>query len=131
MQNMNTPMQNSEEIEAAFIQNKQDNDAISELLNRLQGHESPPECTQHASLTAASKLTLTKQQLENNDFVSDRQKTHMCLTETGGKKKKNTDQNAFHHSPSMGMNDTEIGKTFGVSRCTAIRWIKEHNLSNL
>ena len=29
------------------------------------------------------------------------------------------------------MNNTEIGKTFGVSRFMVIRWIKGHNLRNL
>ena len=39
---MNSPIENLEEIEAAFLLNKQDNYVISQLLTRLQSYENLP-----------------------------------------------------------------------------------------
>ena len=41
--NMNTSLENLEEIEALFLLNKHDNDLISELLTKLQSYKGLPE----------------------------------------------------------------------------------------
>ena len=44
---MNLPIENLEAIEAEFLLNKQDNNVISELLNRLSCYENLPEHAPH------------------------------------------------------------------------------------
>ena len=88
---MSNSRENLEEIEALFLFNKQDNEIITNLLSWLQGYEDVPEYTQYTSLITSLKLCLTKQKLENNNFVSDQWKRHISLTETGGRKKINID----------------------------------------
>ena len=88
---MSNPRENLEEIEALFLLNKQDNEIITELLSRLQLYEDVPEYTQYSSLITSLKICLTKQKFENNNFVSDQWKSHISLTETGGRKKTNID----------------------------------------
>ena len=56
---MNSPIENLEAIEAAFLLNKQDNYVISQLLTRLQSHENLPEHAQHTSLISSSKLRVS------------------------------------------------------------------------
>jgi len=43
--NMNTPIENLEEIETVFLLNKQDNDIVLELLTKLQGCKALPKYT--------------------------------------------------------------------------------------
>ena len=69
---MNLPIENLEAIEAEFLLNKQDNNVISELLNRLSSYENLPEYAPHGSLMSSLKICLSKQQLENNNFVTDK-----------------------------------------------------------
>ena len=128
---MSNPIKNLEKIEAVFILSKQDNVIIAELLTRLNGYEGLPEYTQHASLIASLKICLSKQQLQNNNFVTDQWKTYVHKTETGGRKMIHINRNTLHYLISIGIKQNEIGKIFEVSRYTVQRQIKEHNLNNL
>ena len=127
---MNNPRENLEEIEALFLLNKQDNEIITELLSRLQLYEDVPEYTQYSSLITSLKTCLTKQKIENNNFVSDQWKSHISLTETGGRKKINIDRNTLEYLLSIDMSQCEIAKIFQVSRHTVVRWIKDHSLND-
>ena len=100
---MSNPRENLEEIEALFLLNKQDNEIITELLSWLQGYEDVLEYTQYSSLITSLKTCLTKQNLENNNFASDQWKSHISLTETGGRKKINIDRNTLEYLLSIGM----------------------------
>ena len=128
---MSSPVDNLEEIEAVYILNKHNNVIIAELLTRLNGYEGLPEYTQHASLIASLKICLSKQQLENDNFITDRWKTHVYKTKTGGRNMIHINRNTLHYLLSIGINNKEISKIFHVSRLTVQRWIKDHNLNNL
>ena len=128
---MSNPRENLEEIEALFLLNKQDNDIISELLSRLQVLEDAPEYIEYASIISSLKLCLTKQKLENNNFVSDQWKRHISFTETAGRKKINIDRNTLEYLLLIGMAKTEIATIFNVHRHTVLRWINDHSLNNL
>ena len=127
---MSNPIENLQEVELLFIENKRDNNIIAQLLIRLQSYLHHPECTQHSSLISSLISSLTKQQLESSNFIADRWKNHVCFTETKGRTKINIVRSTLHYLLSTDMNKVEIGKTFNVSRWTVGRWIKEHNLSN-
>jgi len=128
---MSNPRENLEEIEALFLLNKQNNEIISQLLSRLQQYDNLPEYTQYSPLISSLKSSLTKQQLENNNFVTDQWKTHISLIETGGRKKINIDRNTLEYLLSIDMSQSDIAKIFKVSRPTVIRWITDHSLNNL
>ena len=128
---MSTLLENLEEIEALYLLYKYDNNLVSELLTKLQSYEGLPEYTQYVSLITLLKMSLTKQQLENNNYASDRWQSHAYFTEISGKRKKNAHQNALRHLLSIGVNNIEIGKIFQVSRYTIIRLINNHNLKDI
>ena len=127
---MSNPIDNLQEVEALFIENKLDNNIIAELITRSQGYQHQPEHTQHSSLILSLISSLTKQQLENSNFITDRWKNHIYCTETKGRTKINIVRTALHYLLSIDTNKVEIAKIFNVSRWTVGRWIKDHDLSN-
>lgn len=128
---MSNPIDNLQEVETLFIENKHDNNIIAELIVRLQGYQHQPECTQHSSLILSLISSLTKQQLENCNFITDRWKNHIYFTETKGRTKINIVRTTLHYLLSIDINQVEIGKIFNVSRWTVGRWIKDHDLSDV